>query len=169
TRAKMDHEQVALLSQDTEEGTTALFWVCLCCAPHSTRGAHGSAPRRRESAPLRPLHGIDIVLHVPALEGLRGFQGTHGQTPLHGDCTVCNKVLKYATVRCKPSSSVTLGSHPRACLASVISGWRCVGSSCGRGLKTILERAPVSFSTISATSRMVYSPGFPKFTGPIQS
>src|SRR5712691_5948116 len=165
----MDYEQVALLPQDTVEGTAALFWAGLRYAPCCARRANGGTLRRRASAPLRPLHGIDLVLRVPALEGLGSFQGTHGQTPPHGYCMACSKVVKYATVRCKPSSSPTLGSHPRVCLASVISGWRCVGSSCGRGLKTILERAPVSFRIISATSRMVYSPGFPKFIGPMQS
>src|SRR5215831_16536589 len=165
----MDHEQVTFLSQDTEERATALFWGGLGCAPRAARRNDGGPLRGRQGTPLRPLYGIDLVLYVPALEGLGGFQGTHAQTPLHGYCTPCSKVVKYATVRCRPSSNGTLGSHPRVRLASVISGWRCVGSSCGRGLKTILECVPVSFSTISATSRIVYSPGFPKFTGPIQS
>src|SRR5262245_23305743 len=165
----MDDEQIALLSQDTVESTAALLWTGLRCAPRRAHFNNSTPLRRRESAPLRPLHGIDLMLHVPALEGLGGFQGTHVQTPLHGYCTACSKVVKYATVRCKPSSNGTLGSHPRVRLASVISGWRCVGSSCGRGLKTILECVPVSFRTISATSSMVYSPGFPKFIGPTQS
>src|SRR5574341_1038613 len=129
----MDREQITLLSQYTVEGTTALFWAGLRCAPCRARCNNGGPLRRRESAPLRPLHGIDLVLHVPALEGLGGFQGTHGQTPLYGYCTACSKVVKYATVRCRPSSSPTLGSQPRVRLASVISGWRCVGSSFGRG------------------------------------
>src|SRR5437764_4929046 len=123
----MGHEQVALLSQDTEERTTAPFWGGLCCGPGGARRADSGALRRREGTPLWPMHGIDIMLYVPALKGLRGFQGTHAQTPLHGYCAVCSKVVKYATVRCKPSSSVTLGSHLRVRLASVISGWRCVG------------------------------------------
>jgi len=39
----------------------------------------------------------------------------------------------------RPSSSSTLGSHPRTSRARVISGRRCLGSSAGSGLKMISD------------------------------
>ena len=53
--------------------------------------------------------------------------------------------------------------------ASVMSGWRCVGSSAGSGRCTIFEREPVSSITSSASSRIVNSPGLPRLTGPVKS
>lgn len=44
-----------------------------------------------------------------------------------------NSRSKYATVFANPSRSGTVGCHWRRSLASVMSGWRCLGSSCGNG------------------------------------
>ena len=48
-----------------------------------------------------------------------------------------------------------------------MSGWRCFGSSCGNGSKTIFDFAPVILITFSASSSMVNSPGLPRLTGPM--
>src|SRR4051812_22983167 len=51
---------------------------------------------------------------------------------------------KYSMVRISPSSTETVGSQPSASRASEISGWRCFGSSAGRGWKMMRELEPVS-------------------------
>src|SRR5512137_2561159 len=50
---------------------------------------------------------------------------------------------KYSIVTLKPSSTSTFGCQPSFCFASVMSGWRWVGSSDGNGFRTIFEREPV--------------------------
>src|SRR5215471_19550045 len=40
---------------------------------------------------------------------------------------------KYSSVVTRPCSSGTFGSHPSLVRASVMSGLRCLGSSCGSG------------------------------------
>ena len=76
---------------------------------------------------------------------------------------------KYGIVRRKPSSNGTTGLHPNFDCAIAISGRRCRGSSCGNGRCTTRDCEPVSATTRSASSRIVNSPGLPRFTGPITS
>src|ERR1700722_12723065 len=74
-------------------------------------------------------------------------------------------VLKYAIVSVSPSARCTLGSHLRIFLALVMSGLRCLGSSCGSGLKTILLFERVALMICSANWTIVISAGLPMFTG----
>ena len=43
-----------------------------------------------------------------------------------------------------PSASDTFGAQPKSRRARVMSGRRCFGSSCGKGLNTTLLREPVA-------------------------
>ena len=64
-----------------------------------------------------------------------------------------------------PSASGTFGAHFRIFFARVMSGWRCFGSSCGKGLKTISLRELVVRMICLAKLRTVISTGLPMFTG----
>ena len=64
-----------------------------------------------------------------------------------------------------PSARFTCGSHLRMVFALVMSGFRCLGSSCGNGLKTILLLDFVALMMASANSSIVISRGLPMFTG----
>ena len=78
--------------------------------------------------------------------------------------------LKYAIVRASPSRSGIFGSQPSFARASVMSGLRCSGSSAGSGRALmIVDLLPDSSTVISASSRIVNSPGLPMFTGPVTS
>jgi hypothetical protein len=72
-------------------------------------------------------------------------------------------------MRCKPSLSAVTGSHPSASRARVISGFRCCGSSLGRGLYSSFEPEPHKSTTMSVSSRMVNSRGFPQVYGLVKS
>ena len=76
---------------------------------------------------------------------------------------------KKSTVWARPSRSGIVGSQPSVALARVMSGRRRTGSSCGSGWKTISDVEPASSLTIVASSRIVNSPGLPRFTGPTSS
>ena len=52
--------------------------------------------------------------------------------------------LKYSIIRSSPSSNSIVGCHPSFSFANDISGCRCLGSSCGKGLKTIFEADPTN-------------------------
>jgi hypothetical protein len=54
-----------------------------------------------------------------------------------------------------PCASGTCGSHFKSFRARVMSGLRCLGSSRGSGLKTILLREPVAWIISRANSSMV--------------
>ena len=75
---------------------------------------------------------------------------------------------KKSTVSLRPSANFTFGSHPSFAFANEISGWRCLGSSCGSGWLTKFEVDAVSFRTSSASSRIVNSIGLPRLTGPVK-
>jgi hypothetical protein len=66
-----------------------------------------------------------------------------------------------------PWSRLTFGSHLRSLLASVISGWRTLGSSSGRGLKTTFDLLPVISMTFRASCSTVISFGLPTLMGPV--
>ena len=66
----------------------------------------------------------------------------------------------------RPSSNEVRGCQSSNAPALVMSGLRCVGSSTGSGSLTISELEPVTSTASSASSRTVYSDGFPMFTGP---
>src|SRR6516162_2176986 len=68
---------------------------------------------------------------------------------------------KYPIVLAKPSLKETLGDQPRIFLALVMSGRRCLGSSCGSGRKTILLLDLVVATISSANCNMVISVGLP--------
>ena len=67
-----------------------------------------------------------------------------------------------------PLCNGTLGCHPSFSCAMDMSGFRITGSSCGRGFRTSSDFDPVISSTISASSMMVNSTGFPRLTGPVK-
>src|SRR4051812_23730924 len=57
---------------------------------------------------------------------------------------------KYSMVFAKPASSWVFGSHCSFSLAREISGRRCLGSSLGKGRRSIFDLEPVNFTTSSA-------------------
>ena len=59
-----------------------------------------------------------------------------------------------------------VGSQFKSAFAFEMFGWRCLGSSCGKGLLLILDFEPVSSSTFSASSKIVNSFGFPRLGRP---
>jgi hypothetical protein len=77
----------------------------------------------------------------PPLGGLGGKKALSAITGDWGVETKGKKIkmfyfstfLKYSTVFANPVSASTFGDQPSSFLASVISGWRCFGSSRGRG------------------------------------
>lgn len=81
-------------------------------------------------------------------------------------CLAFPNVPKYLIVLFNPSSNCTPGTHPKVSRAREMSGFLCIGSSEGSGLKTNLDEAPVSLITISANCRMVNSCGLPRLMGP---
>ena len=70
-----------------------------------------------------------------------------------------------ATVAASPASKVTFGRHPSSSIAREISGRRRVGSSTGRGQRSIFEREAVSIMIRSARSSTESSKGFPILIG----
>src|SRR6202022_1281626 len=72
---------------------------------------------------------------------------------------------KYSSVRRSPSSRPPSGCQPSLVRARVMSGWRRVGSSTGKGPCTISLFAPASLMIVSASCSMVTSCGLPRLTG----
>src|SRR5437879_1361382 len=76
---------------------------------------------------------------------------------------------KKSIVLRSPSSSATWGSQPSSVRALVMSGWRTLGSSSGRGRNTISLFEPVSALIRSANWRIEISIGLPQLTGSLWS
>src|SRR4030065_1931501 len=77
------------------------------------------------------------------------------------------KSLKYSTVFLRPVIKSIFGFHPSFSLARVMSGHLLLGSSWGKGLKTILDSEPIRSIINLAKSKILISFGLPKFRGPV--
>src|SRR5512133_2853527 len=113
------------------------------------------------------LEGNKFLHHINYLSSIENaFYGTTVNHELK--ISYLRLLLKYSTVLANPVSASIFGDQPNSFLASEISGFRCLGSSWGRGRYTIFDFDFVIFIIMSARAEIVISTGFPRFTGPVK-
>ena len=104
------------------------------------------------------------------LDGGRPMSGTGAPCAPGSRCRSCPRSFGTSrNVRIRPSAAGPRAPSPSTSRASVMSGWRWVGSSVGSGSNTISDDEPVTSSTAWASSRIVNSFGLPMLTGPTWS